>query len=37
MYFNVIPKIYYDSEGTKNPKIVTELIKNEIKNKNEKN
>tara|TARA_Y100000817_G_C16762072_1_gene502121 strand:+ start:416 stop:958 length:543 start_codon:yes stop_codon:yes gene_type:complete len=27
MYFNVIPKIYYDSEGTKNPKIVTNLLR----------
>jgi len=27
MYFNAIPKIYYDSAGTKNPKIVTNLMR----------
>ena len=27
MYFNRIPKIYYDSEGTKNPKIVTNILR----------
>ena len=27
MYFNDIPKIYYDSYGTKNPKIVTNLLR----------
>ena len=27
MYFNTIPKIYYDSVGDKNPKIVTNLLR----------
>ena len=27
MYFNSIPKIFYDSEDTKNPKIVTNLLR----------
>ena len=27
MYFDVIPKIYYDSYGNKNPKIVTNLLR----------
>jgi hypothetical protein len=27
MYFNAIPKIYYDSAGTGNPKIVTNLLR----------
>jgi len=27
MYFNTIPKIYYDSEGTGNPKVVTNLLR----------
>ena len=26
MYFNTIPKIYYDSVGDKNPKIVTNIL-----------
>ena len=27
MYFNSIPKIFYDSADTKNPKIVTNLLR----------
>ncbi len=27
MYFNTIPKIYYDSVGDKNPKIVTNILR----------
>lgn len=27
MYFDTIPKIYYDSEGTKNPKVVTNILR----------
>ena len=27
MYFNAIPKIYYDSANNKNPKVVTNLLR----------
>ena len=27
MYFNSMPKIYYDSQNNKNPKVVTNLLR----------